>query len=91
MTSRQLLDFIEAKLDEHGVEKVVPEDAILEQHARRLIEQQLARKAIARVASKIAKEAASQKLPSDLLARIGAALEEKPHLPWDAALAAVLG
>jgi hypothetical protein len=91
MTSRQFLDFIEAKLDEHGVEKLVPEDAILEQHARRLIEQRLARKAIARVASKIAKEAASQKLPSDLLARIGAALEEKPHLPWDAALAAVLG
>ena len=91
MTSRQFLDFIEAKLDEHGVEKLVPEDAILEQHARRLIEQQLARKAIARVASKIAKEAASQKLPADLLARIGAALEEKPHLPWDAALAAVLG
>jgi len=91
MTSRQFLDFIEAKLDEHGVEKLVPEDAILEQHARRLIEQQLARKAIARVASKIAKEAASQKLPADLLARIAAALEEQPHLPWDAALAAVLG
>jgi hypothetical protein len=91
MTSRQLLDFIEVKLDEHGVEKLVPEDAILEQHARRLIEQQLARKAIGRVSSKITKEAASRKLPADLTARIAAALEEGPHLPWDAALAAVLG
>ena len=90
MTSRQLLDFVAAKLDEHSVEKLVPEEAILERHARRLIEQQLAKKVIARVSSRIAKEAASRKLPADLLARVAEALEEKPHLPWDAALAAVL-
>jgi hypothetical protein len=91
MTSRQLLDFVEAKLEEHGVEKLVPEDTILKRHARRLIEQQLARKAIAQVSSKITKEAASRILPADLPAQIAAALEEEPHLPWDAALAAVLG
>jgi hypothetical protein len=51
MTSRPLLDFVEVKLAEHGVEKLMPEDAILEQHARRLIEQQLAKKAIARLSS----------------------------------------
>jgi hypothetical protein len=91
MTSRQFLDFVEAKLKEHDVEKLVPEDAILEQHARRLIEQELAKKAIARVSSRITKQAASRKLPADLLARIAVALEKEPHLPWDAALAAVLG
>ena len=90
MTSRQLLDFVEAKLEEHGVEKLVPEDTILEQHARRLIKQKLASKAIARVSSKIAKGTASRKLPADLTARIAAALGEEPHLPWDAALATVL-
>ena len=91
MTSRQFLDFVKAKLDEHGVEKLVAEEATLEQHARRLIEQELAKKAIARVASKIAKEAASRKLPADLTARVAAVLGDKPHLPWDAALAVVLG
>jgi hypothetical protein len=91
MTSRQLLDFVEAKLGKHGVAKLVPEDAVLELHARRLIEQQLAKKAIARVSSKIAKEAASRKLPADLTARIAAALKEEPQLPWDAALGALLG
>jgi hypothetical protein len=91
MTSRQFLDFVEAKLKEHGVEKLVPEAAVLEQHARRLIEQELAKKAIARVSSRIAKEAASRKLPADLLSRIAVTLEKKPHLSWDAALAAVLG
>jgi hypothetical protein len=42
MTSPQLISFIEEKLAEHGVEKLVPDDAVIANHARRLIEQQLA-------------------------------------------------
>jgi hypothetical protein len=42
MTSRQLIDFVEAKFAEHGVKKLVPDENVLTQHARRLIEQQLA-------------------------------------------------
>jgi len=47
MTSWQLLDFVERKLKEHGVDKLVPDDTILERHARRLVEQRLANRAIA--------------------------------------------
>jgi hypothetical protein len=34
MTSPQLVDLIERKLAEHGVEKVIPDAAVMEQHAR---------------------------------------------------------
>jgi hypothetical protein len=90
MTSRQLLDFVEAKLGEHGVEKLVPEDAVLEQHARRLIEQRLANEAIARLKSKITQQAGAKKLPTDLRERLADVLKEERHLPWDAALAEML-
>ncbi|MBV9584433.1 MAG: hypothetical protein JO213_06055, partial [Alphaproteobacteria bacterium] len=46
MASRQFIDFLEAKLVEHGVKKVLPEAGIIEKHARRLIEQRLARDAL---------------------------------------------
>ena len=41
MTSRQFIEFIEAKFAEHGVEKALPNAAVVEAHARRLIEQRL--------------------------------------------------
>jgi hypothetical protein len=90
MTSRQLLDFVEKKLTANGVTKLIPEDAVLEQHARRLIEQRLAGAAIARLKSKITKQAAITKLPADLHQRLADVLAQKPQLPWDAALADVL-
>jgi hypothetical protein len=90
MTSRQLLDFVKAKLDEHGVKKLIPEDAILERHTRRLIEQRLVGEAITRLKSKIAKQAATRKLPTDLRQRLADVLAQNPQLPWDAALADVL-
>jgi len=91
MTSRQLLDFVEEKLNEHGVEKLIPEDARLEQHARRLIEQRLAVAAIAPLKAEITEQAAATKLPADLRQRLAEVLTEEPQLPWDAALADVLG
>ena len=90
MTSRQLLDFVEQKLGEHGVEKLVPQDAIIESHARRLIEQRLAGAAIARLRSDITKRTAAAKLPGNLRGRLAEVFEKRPELPWDAALAEVL-
>ena len=87
MTSRQLLDFVEAKLDEHGVEKLVPEAAVLQEHARRLVEQHLAAEAIKRVKPRITKQAAKTPLPDDLRQRIDVGLADYPELSWDAALA----
>jgi hypothetical protein len=42
MTSDVFVAFLERKLAEHGVTKVILDKAVLESHARRLLEQQLA-------------------------------------------------
>jgi hypothetical protein len=87
MTSRQLVDFVEAKLDEHGVGKVLPENGALERHARRLIEQALTRKALESVTAEIAQQAAKIELPDDLEDQIQAMLDDHPEMAWDQALA----
>lgn len=87
MTSRQLIDFIERKLDEHGVEKLVPEDDVLEEHARRLLEQRFAAEAIAPLRTSIAERARNAELPPDLAHRVADEFAANPQLPWDEALA----
>jgi hypothetical protein len=90
MTSRQFVDFIERKLLEHGVEKVVPKADIIEQHARRLIEQRLAENALDKIRDKLATEAAAHKLPVDLVDQVRRRLDREPEQSWDSALAAIL-
>ena len=66
MTSRQIVDFIELKLAEHGVKKLVPDEAILMDHARRLIEQQLAAAEVEKLKPELSQKAAKVPLPADL-------------------------
>jgi hypothetical protein len=90
MTSRQFIDFLDQKLTEHGVEKVVPDAEIIERHARRLVEQRLAKEEIDKIRDRLAKEAAARKLPSDLPGRVRKLLADRPELSWDLALALIL-
>jgi hypothetical protein len=90
MTSRQLIDFVEEKLDEHGVEKLVPEDSVLEEHARRLLEQRFAEEVIAPLRTEIAERPRNAKLPSDLAQYVASELDANPQLPWDVAVAHAL-
>ena len=55
MTSPQLVEFVERKLIEHGIAKVVPADEVIAAHARRLIERTLTKKAIDEMATEIEK------------------------------------
>jgi hypothetical protein len=50
MTSRQLVDFIETKLEQNGVEKLVPDEETLIEHAKRLKEQAIAQRVLERLA-----------------------------------------
>jgi hypothetical protein len=90
MSSRQFIDFIERKLEEHGVEKVIPEAELITSHARRLIEQKLIHDAVEKMRDRIADEAQQTDLPDDLADRVSAVLEEQPELSWDQAVAVVL-
>ena len=90
ITSRQFIEFIEAKFAEHGVEKVMPNATVMEAHARRLIEQRLAHDALAEIREQLANEAAAQVLPDDLGPVVRAHLDAHPSLAWDEALAKVI-
>ena len=90
MTSRQLVDFVEEKLTEHGCAKVRPENGTLAEQARRLIEAKLTKKLVDRSRTRIAKEASCFELPSDLDEQVIRLLNEHPRLSWDAALAEIL-
>ena len=90
MTSRQFVDFLDRKLGEAGVEKVVPDADIIEQHARRLVEQTLTEEALDKIRGQLAKQAAAHSLPGDLDRRIHRLQKERPELSWDMALASIL-
>jgi hypothetical protein len=90
MKSRQLIDFLEGKFEEHSVKKVVPDNEVIRRHARRVVEHRLTEEAIKKIRRQIAKEASETPLPEDLRARVEATLVSSPELPWDAAVAAVL-
>ena len=90
MTSRQLVDLIEAKLTENGVTKLIPNEAVVEQHARRILEAQSIEQAIAKISREIAEQARTAELPADLREQIEAVFVEQPNVPWDEALAQIM-
>lgn len=90
MTSPQLVEFVERKLNEYGVAKVVPDDDVIQAHARRLLERALTEKAIAEIAPDIAQKAKRLELPADLADRIEGILVDRPALSWDRATAEIL-
>jgi hypothetical protein len=91
MPADVFVGFLERKLAEHGVRKVVPDSGTLERHARRVIEQGLAAEILRENRARLQAEAASAALPADLDDRVRSVLGDRPELPWDLAVAAVVG
>jgi hypothetical protein len=90
MTSPELMAFIESKLKEHKVEKIVPQDVIIQARARYLLESEFADAAVAKLRSKIQEQAAAAVLPADLRHQIEADFVKVPTGAWDHALAAIV-
>ena len=84
MDARQFLDWLEAKLQAHGVKKFIPKDAeaikTAWQRAWRINE---LNKAIAKAAASLPE---APEPPADLAEQIRAKLAEHPAMRWDAAL-----
>ena len=87
MDGEQFIEFIKRKLEEHGVEKVIPVGDVLKGHARRMIEKSLMEKEFAKVEKAIKQRAADIELPDDLQQLVEQELDDDPALPWDAAVA----
>jgi hypothetical protein len=89
MTAPQFVEFLEWKLALY-TQKVVPEPAVVEEHARRIWEQLQAAQRCKEILAAIHAEASGVTFPPDLMAQIKQRLSEEPALSWDQALARVL-
>jgi hypothetical protein len=87
MPADAFVRFLERKLTEHGIGKVVPHDDVLEQHARQVLVRALTNKALEATRSKVEEDAASILLPSKLHQQVVAVLKRHPDIPWDIAVA----
>ena len=82
MTSRQFLDFVERKLKEHNVQKLVPDQAKLEEVYRR---EWAMHEAQARLDAMIEERSDldPSTVPGGLAAKVRRRLSKKPDLRWD--------
>lgn len=85
-TSGDLIAWIEGKLEQHGVQKVVPNPAILHQAYRLAYEQQLLRRRMRQVRQEVHEVAQRIDLPGDLADWVQRRLERDRALPWDQAV-----
>jgi len=90
MTSRQIIDFIEAKFAEHGVEKLIPDGDVIVRHARRVIAQQLLAKEVEKIAAAVAEQAATADLPANMQERIQEIFAEQAAVAWDDAVSQIV-
>jgi hypothetical protein len=89
MTSRQLVDFVEAKLDEHDIGKVVPDKTKLDDAYRLFVHGREAKKIVDRELAKLNGGSLVQ-VPDDLAERVAKILEEFPATRWDKAVMTVM-
>jgi hypothetical protein len=88
MTAPQFVEFLEGKLEEYA-DKVVPDKAVIEEHARRIWEQREAQKRCKEILEEIHAEAERAALPDDLVDQVEELLVEEPELSWDQAVAKI--
>jgi hypothetical protein len=90
MTARELVDFVEEKLEEHGVTKLIPEAAVIEKHARRLLERAMTETLLVVHLDQLARQAAEAALPDSLIDLVRDKLNDEPQLSWDEAVADII-
>jgi hypothetical protein len=86
MPSDVLVAFIERKLTEAGIAKVVPDRPILEQACRRVQMHVRMTERLEDLREEVEQEVEALPLPKNLLRRVRAILAEHPELPWEAAV-----
>ncbi|MBI1789589.1 MAG: hypothetical protein HYR60_18810 [Acidobacteria bacterium] len=90
-TSDQFVAWLDSKLVEHGVEKVIPDDGILEQAYRRAAAIRRYQKIIDEAGEEIATYAKGLTVPKTLRATVAKRLAKDPTLAWDEVLAVLAG
>jgi Topoisomerase 6 subunit A/Spo11, Toprim domain len=91
MTSRQLVDFVEAKLQQSGIRKVIPKSKTLAETYQMFVKSDRLEKAFDGVQEKLeAESAAPIEVPHDLQAKVEQLLQERPEITWHRAVQLVV-
>lgn len=85
-----LIEWIEDKLTEHGIKKVVPDDDTLKQAYRRAAYTSYVNEQIADIDDEAKEHAEDIAIPNDLGEQVQARLQDDPRLPWDRVLVDIL-
>ena len=87
MTSRQLVDFVEGKLKQHGVGKLIPDAKTLAETYEMFAASDRLSDAFDEMKEKLeGEEQKTVKVPDDLKAKIETLLKEKPDITWHRAI-----
>ena len=84
--SADLVEWIEAKLDEHGVSKVLPSDDQIVEAYRHAVQCEYLEEHSEELLQSARQHAAGATIPDNLKESIAAKLQESPAMSWDAAL-----
>jgi transglutaminase-like putative cysteine protease len=87
LTSRQLVDLIERRLDDNGIKKVVPASDRLADAFRAYTRAPKITEAIEKAIKELPDDAVE--VPADLEERVRDYLDEHPECPWEEAVAAI--
>jgi len=85
-TSDQLVEWIEAKLEEHGITKITPEDDYLAQAFRQAAAAEYLRDHAKEIGVKARRHAAEVSIPSNLRDTVKKKLEADPIMGWEKAI-----
>jgi hypothetical protein len=85
--TENLIDWLEGKLKENGVQKTVPDPETLAIAYQRAIEVALYEQKIEDLAEEIEKEVKKFRVPKGLVRRVSKLLKVEPTIPWDEAVA----
>jgi len=88
LPSDQLVAFIERKLIEHGIQKVVPDDDLLRDAYQLYEKSKRVEEIVAEAIGEIDDEDIT--VPANLRSRVTALLKKDPKLRWDEAVAAIV-
>lgn len=85
-TSPQFVEWLDRKLEEHGVKKVIPDQATLEQAYRRASALDSYRAVLKSALDEVESAADALDVPTDLQSRVAAHLAAHPSQSWDDAV-----
>lgn len=90
MTSRQLVDFVEAKLQQAGIRKVVPDKKTLADTYQMVVASHRLSEAFDEVKEEMDDSAEPIAVPNDLRVKVEKLLQERPEITWHRAVQLVI-